>query len=76
MAIEDLLERARLHRALPGIEERQRLRKAAGLSLEDVADAIGCSRQALAHWEHGRRVPRGRNLTVYAEVLRALAEAS
>jgi transcriptional regulator with XRE-family HTH domain len=30
-------------------------RKAAGLSLDDVAGAFGCTRAAVGHWEAGRR---------------------
>lgn len=30
-----------------------------GLSRGDIADAVGCTRAAVSHWERGRSMPSG-----------------
>lgn len=69
----DLAERLQVRQALPPPNVRRALREAAGLSQEDIARAIGTSRQAVAHWEAGDRYPRPQHLRPYVEVLRLLA---
>jgi transcriptional regulator with XRE-family HTH domain len=59
-------------RELPPVEMRRALRRGAGLTLSDVAEVVGVTRQAVSWWERGRRTPRGRNLDAYGDVLRAL----
>ncbi|MDX3400057.1 helix-turn-helix transcriptional regulator [Streptomyces griseoincarnatus] len=61
---------------LPDPDERRRLREEAGLSQQDIADAVGSTRAAVGHWETGFRSPRGRLLTAYVDVLRVLREAA
>ncbi|MFB7936039.1 helix-turn-helix domain-containing protein [Streptomyces sp. NPDC056049] len=61
---------------LPQPAERRRLREAARLSQQDIADAMGVTRAAVGHWETGLRSPRGRLLAEYVEVIRAMREAS
>ncbi|MGX1120668.1 DNA-binding transcriptional regulator YiaG [Streptomyces ambofaciens] len=61
---------------LPAPDERRRLREEAGLSQQDIADAVGSTRAAVGHWETGFRSPRGRLLTAYVDVLRVLREAA
>ena len=39
---------------LPGIRAR---RKAAGMTLEDLAAAVGCTLQAVSCWERGQTLP-------------------
>ena len=60
-------------RDLPPPQVRKALREGAGLSMDDIAEAVGCSRQAVAHWEAGRRYPRAEHLAAYVRVLRLLA---
>jgi transcriptional regulator with XRE-family HTH domain len=60
-------------RDLPPIEMRRALRRSAGLTLADVADAVGVTRQAVSWWERGQRTPRGEKLDAYGDVLRALS---
>lgn len=71
-SIDELIDHVRDRRNLPAPEVRRAVRKDAGLSLADVADALGVSRQAVAHWEHGARHPRPEHLRKYAELLRRL----
>lgn len=73
MTTQALQERLRARRELPPPEARKAIRVAAGARLEDIADALGCSRQAVAHWEAGERFPRDRWLRAYNELLRALS---
>lgn len=51
---------------LPGIRAR---RKAAGLSLEELAAAVGCTRQAAALWEAGQTLPTADRLPQLAAAL-------
>lgn len=51
---------------LPGIRPR---RIAAGLSLDELAAAVGCTRQAAALWETGQTLPTADRLP---EIARAL----
>lgn len=53
--------------------QARRIRIAAGLSLADLAAALGVSRAALSRWECGHRVPRGAAAQRYAGLLEALA---
>jgi DNA-binding transcriptional regulator YiaG len=73
--IDELTERIRLRRVLPTPDAARAIRKAAGVSLSDVADVLGVSRQAVSYWEQGARAPRGRNRDEYVRVLRALRQA-
>ncbi len=68
-----LVERLKSRRDLPPPAVRRALREAAGLSQGDIGRAIGASRQAVAHWEAGRRNPRPAPLAAYVEVLRLLS---
>ncbi|WCD86388.1 hypothetical protein KPP03845_102734 [Streptomyces xanthophaeus] len=70
--------RSRLHvrRGLPEPNERRALRAAAGLTQQELADAIGVSRQAVSYWEAGLRTPRGKFLDAYTEAIAALRDAA
>ena len=75
--VDDLLERVRSHRTLPVASERRQIREAAGVSLRDVATALGVSHTAVASWEAGS-TPREQR-TAYARLLdelRKLGEVS
>lgn len=75
---ESLEELIQLYADLPEPPERQRLRRASGLSQRELATAIGVSQSTLALWETGRYKPSGRHLRPYVEALRKirLAEAA
>ena len=66
-------------RELPPPAARRALREAGGVSQQDVARAVGVTRQCISWWESGQRVPAGRNLAGYVRVLdeirRALIDA-
>ena len=51
---------------LPGLRAR---RKAAGLTVEDLAAALGCRHQAVSAWERGEALPTADRLP---EIARAL----
>lgn len=68
--------RLRVRSDLPPPKERVGLRRAAELTQQELADAIGVTRAALSLWELGRRTPRGQLLDRYVEALRALREAA
>ncbi|WP_424217481.1 telomere-associated protein Tap (plasmid) [Streptomyces sp. BI20] len=60
--------------ALPTPGERRRLREAAGLSQEQVAQALSTRRETVASWENGRSEPRAPRRAAYARLLANLAE--
>lgn len=67
--------RIHVHASLPEPAVRRALREAADLTQQELADAIGVDRTAIAHWEAGRRNPDGKRLDAYLEALGALREA-
>jgi DNA-binding transcriptional regulator YiaG len=72
--VDQLLERVRSRRELPVPEERRRIREAAGVSLRDVALALGVSHTAVAAWEAGA-MPR-EHRSSYARLLGELERAA
>ncbi|HET6859071.1 MAG TPA: sigma factor-like helix-turn-helix DNA-binding protein [Streptomyces sp.] len=54
---------------LPSPKERRRLREAKSLSHEQIATAIGVTRETVRSWETGRTSPKGRNRKAYAKLL-------
>ena len=50
------------------------IREATGLSLHELADAIGVSASTLLRWERGEHRPRGASAIRYADVLHRLTE--
>ncbi|WP_328757491.1 helix-turn-helix transcriptional regulator [Streptomyces sp. NBC_00271] len=73
---EKIRSRLRVRLELPQPDERRALREAAGLTQEDIAEALGVTRAAVGHWETGARSPRGRLLTEYVDVIRVLRESA
>lgn len=69
-AIEALLSRP----SLPPPAARAALRKAEGLTQEEVADAFGVSRVAFHRWETGQAEPRARSKAAYLRLLQGLAK--
>ena len=59
---------------LPEPPERERLRRAQGLTQAQVAEALGVTPGAVSGWEKGRYQPRGTVREEYAELLRLIAE--
>lgn len=51
---------------LPGIRAR---RKAAGMSQEELAAAVGCTFQAVGAWERGQALPTADRLPQLAKAL-------
>jgi DNA-binding transcriptional regulator YiaG len=48
------------------------VRQSAGLSLRDVARVVGIDPGTVWHWEHGSKVPTGKNAIAYRDVIAAL----
>ena len=64
----------RAHADLPEPAERRSLRESAGLSQQEIADAVGVTRAAVSHWETGTRSPRGEVRDRYVSAIRVLRE--
>ncbi|MET8788187.1 type II toxin-antitoxin system MqsA family antitoxin [Streptomyces sp. NPDC004589] len=69
-AVETLVTRPEL---LPPPETRARLRKADGLTQQEVASVFGVTRVAFNRWEVGAAKPRQRHLEAYIHLLRGWA---
>ncbi|MFH9177282.1 telomere-associated protein Tap [Streptomyces albogriseolus] len=59
---------------LPPPEERKRLRKAHGLTVDEVAKALRVRRATVSGWESGKTDPRPPERDAYARLLGKLAE--
>ncbi|MGP3983643.1 telomere-associated protein Tap [Streptomyces sp. KR80] len=70
-AVDALLARGKDE--LPTPAERERLRKAAGLTQQDVARALRVRRETVTAWEAGRTEPRPPKRAAYARLLDGLA---
>jgi DNA-binding transcriptional regulator YiaG len=60
---------------LPPPSERVAIRRAAGISVERLAQALRVSPRAVTNWERGTRMPREQHLAAYGVVLRELQTA-
>lgn len=58
---------------MPPPKVRARLRKADGLTQEEVAEVFGVTRVAFHRWETGTAKPHRRRLEAYARLLRGWA---
>jgi len=56
-------------RRLARTGEARRIRLQSGLSLAEIADAVGVSVGAVSRWENGQRRPTGDRALVYADLL-------
>lgn len=72
--IDQLLADAKRARDLPPPAVRRHLRERAGLSQEQLAQALGVGRTAVTRWETGAREPRPAVRLDYIEILERLAE--
>ena len=59
-------------RSLTSSGAARAIRSSAGLTLGEVAKAIGISKSALSRWERDERVPRGDSALRYCEFLDAV----
>ncbi|MBO8194627.1 helix-turn-helix transcriptional regulator, partial [Streptomyces oryzae] len=59
---------------LPPPEERRRLRKAHGLTVDEVATALDVRRATVSGWEAGKTEPRPPERDAYARLLNKLAQ--
>ena len=71
--LDDLLARRERLRRLPEPRIRRLLRERAGLSQDELAEALGVSRPAVTRWELSQRTPRGDLAERYAVALDRLA---
>lgn len=70
------LNRLAYARSLASTGEGQRLRRAADLSVREVADGVGVTATTLSRWERGTHRPRGPAALRWAGVLSALTTAA
>ncbi|MER7707693.1 helix-turn-helix transcriptional regulator [Kitasatospora sp. NPDC097605] len=73
-AVDALMAKARDGRDLLEQVERERLRKAAGLTQVEVAEALQTRRETFAKWEAGTAQPRSPKRGAYAFLLAGLAD--
>jgi transcriptional regulator with XRE-family HTH domain len=59
---------------MPQPEMRRAIRLSAGLTLEQFAEALGCTRQAVSNWETGRCAPGKAHRDRYLDALLSLKE--
>ncbi|MEV5730777.1 helix-turn-helix domain-containing protein [Streptomyces pharetrae] len=59
---------------LPPPEERKRLRKAHGLTIDEIATALQARRATVSGWESGKTEPRPPERDAYARLLEGLAK--
>ncbi len=59
---------------LPPPRVRAQLRLAAGLTQQNIADALGVKRMAVTRWELGQTTPRRPHRDAYIHLLKGLAE--
>ena len=74
--LDDLRTQVLAARALPLPAERRAIRVAAGVGTQELAKAVGVSRQCIYQWERGDREPKTRRLRVYIEALRIMRDGS
>jgi len=74
MTLDLLQKQVRERRALPTPLARRALRRAAGVSLASLAQALDVSRETCRLWELGLAEPRGPNLAAYLEALEIFRE--
>ncbi len=61
---------------LPDPSERRMIRQRARLSLQSIADAVGCSIGSVSQWERATTEPRRGKRARYAAELQRIAEIS
>jgi transcriptional regulator with XRE-family HTH domain len=71
--LERILKKARERKRLPEPVVRRLLREQAGLTQQQEADIVGCSRVEVTRWESGLRSPGPKFLRAYQALLDRLA---
>ncbi|MCX4411548.1 type II toxin-antitoxin system MqsA family antitoxin [Streptomyces sp. NBC_01764] len=71
-AVDELINRPA--DVLPPPEVRARLRKASGLTQEEVAEVFGVHRMAFLRWENGHSMPHRKNRAAYLRLLTGWAQ--
>jgi transcriptional regulator with XRE-family HTH domain len=71
-ALDEVLQRTRQRKRLPGPVERRLLRVQAGLTQRDIAECLGTTAAAVSRYESGDRDPRGGILDRYLTILHRL----
>jgi DNA-binding transcriptional regulator YiaG len=71
--MQSLIEEVRAMRALPDAVTATRIRRAAGVSRQRMADELGVHEVTFARWERGESNPTGPRRIRYAQLLQALA---
>jgi transcriptional regulator with XRE-family HTH domain len=66
---DELLAQLRAQRQLPAATERRRIREAAGVSIRQLAEALGVSPMAPVRWEQGAMPRDPRLVREYGELL-------
>jgi transcriptional regulator with XRE-family HTH domain len=74
--LSERLEQTRVLRRLPAPAMRQQIRQQAELSQKDIARALGCTREAVALREAGKRTPRPAVAAKYLALLGRLVAES
>jgi transcriptional regulator with XRE-family HTH domain len=72
MQLAEVIETAQRRQRLPRPELRRLIREQARLSQSDFAQLLGCSPATVSRYETGARMPTGRRLDRYVELLGAL----
>lgn len=72
MLSSDALIRRASSPPLPNVRRRRSLRRKAGITQQQVADAIGVTREAVSRWESGVRSPREPHRSAYLVLLHEL----
>jgi len=73
--VQDLLARKQHLKRLPEPAVRRLIRKQAGLSQEELAQALGVDRASVSRYEHGGRFPRTEIAERYVTILDALVQS-
>lgn len=71
MRVEQAVDLARYRHIVASGDARD-IRRAAGLSLSEVAGAVGVTKAAVIRWERGESVPRERHAVAYGRLLEQL----
>ena len=72
--VDELLEKVRARRQLPAPVERRRIREAAGVSLRDMASAVGVSHASIVSWERGACPRDPKHTAAYSRLLTELGQ--
>ena len=56
-------------KVLPEPATRRQIRIDSGLTIRELARAVGCSKESIIKWEQGKRDPKGDLRTNYAKAL-------